>query len=405
MAADFPSTIKEKTQVKFKIGQSGLFAISVTASCKKRHDLRIEIDGRFLREIPPEKNIQKYNVPPAWNGIKLRGLNKTNIFVIKLTTGEHTLKFIPRHQATIKDWNYFQLENPQQIRFKFNQRAKNGNCRPWFTFALVDLPLQSISAQVSVNWHYFDGDDVKLIIDNEPLKNPNSKLWKYWAWHATPRQILKKTKTETKRVEQKLPAGIHYLEFWADKTPTLHQVTLDLGELELEFESTSTKKIPTKDDPGWTGDFSDDTETMILARLIFGEARSQSKETMTAIGWVVKNRVEAKKSYFGDGYHDVITKNDTVHWQFSPMNPEEEDNFPLLTDPLGNAETNKKAWSRAYEIAKNVINNKVQDPTDGATFFHSKNLSQEKFITESAPHAIYLKTMGYFRFYKDPNEN
>jgi len=56
MPKDFPQKITAKTQAKFDISASGLYAISVTARCHRKDDLRIEIDDQFFREIPPEKN-------------------------------------------------------------------------------------------------------------------------------------------------------------------------------------------------------------------------------------------------------------------------------------------------------------------------------------------------------------
>ena len=43
------------------------------------------------------------------------------------------------------------------------------------TFVFVDLPLKSLSADITTRWHFWDGDDVKLIIDNEIQKNNSKK--------------------------------------------------------------------------------------------------------------------------------------------------------------------------------------------------------------------------------------
>ena len=317
MSKDFPKKIMTKTQVKFAIGLSGLYAIKIIARCSKRDDLRVEIDDQFFREIPQEKNIQKYDIPPAWNGTKLKGKSQINIFLLHLEFGEHTLTFIPRGHAQVESYDFWKIVDPTNIELNLKQQAENGNVRPWITISLIHLPLKSIIADVSVDWHLFDGDD-----------------------------------------------------------------------------------------PKWNENFQGDTTTIILARMIFGEARNQSQEAMTGVGWVIKNRVNANKKYFGSNYHEVILKNDGKYWQFSSFIPSDP-NFKILIDPLSNnaEETDKKAWFNSYDIASKIVGDLITDPTEGATFFHSTDLSQEKFTTQSVPGAIFIKRIGDFLFYKDPNES
>ena len=145
---------------------------------------------------------------------------------------------------------------------------------------------------------------------------------------------------------------------------------------------------------------------MILARLIFGEARNQSKETMTGIGWVIKNRLAADKQYFGGSYHEIILKNSKGIYQFSSFNPTNP-NYQILIDPLTESvdALTEKAWFTAYEVASQIINNEEGDPTNGAVYFHSDDLSQEVFTTERVPGAIFTKQIGSFLFYKNPNDS
>jgi len=397
MPKQIPNLVTEDTQEELKTDQFGLYALYITASCQKAHDLRITIDDLEFREIPPDKNIQVYNIPAAWNGNELQGLTKTIIFLIKLDAGTHTLTFLPKNQAHVENWELQQIEDPAQLSFNLDNQAEDGNGRPWYTFVLVDLPFKSLTAQATVDWHLFDGDDVKVVVDNEIALNPTSKRWKNWLWHAVPTQLISGAKTEEKTVTKDLPQDTHYLEIWADKTPILHRVILDLGEFKLQ-------RVPTKENPLWTGDFADDSEVMILARLIFGEARNQSQAAMTGVAWVVKNRLQAKRSYFGSSYHDIITKHNQNSYQFSSFNPEKE-NFPFLTDPLTNRDMKtKQAWATAYTTAQQVINGTSSDPTGGATFFHSQDLSRSYFETVSAPGAVFTTQIGAFLFYLDPND-
>ena len=43
MREDFPQTITAKTKVKFAISESGVYVISITARCKGKNDLRVEM--------------------------------------------------------------------------------------------------------------------------------------------------------------------------------------------------------------------------------------------------------------------------------------------------------------------------------------------------------------------------
>lgn len=405
MADFFPRKVTTSFSHIISINQFGIYAISITARCQgkrflglwKEQNLRLEINGRKFREIPSEKNIQLLNIPPVWNGNNLKGLSKTVIFILPLNVEDYIFEFFADSEAIIEKFEHKVLPNLNNIVFDVESKAEDGDKRPWYTFALIDLPIQSFKADVSTQWHFFDGDDVKLIVDNNIKQNPESKKHHDWLWSSKP-SLFSKPKREEKTWRENLLAGVHYIEFWADKTPTLHRVSFDLGNFQ-------PKRTATAKDPKWTGDFNDDTECMILARLVFGEAKNQTKETMIGVAWTVKNRLLARRRYFGLSYHEIIQKNDGRYYQFSPMNPSEKDNYPLLIDPLKKDEkVTREAWFASYDAAFNVVYEGIIDPTGGATFFHSKDFSQEKFVTKIIPGAVYLKSIGDFLFYQDPNE-
>lgn len=384
MPEDFTQTITSKTQEKFTISESGLYAISITARCDKKDELRIEVDDQFFREIPLEKNIQKFDIPPAWNGTKLKGRSQTNIFLLQLETGEHVITFIPKGTVQVESFDFQHILDTTNIEFNLEQQAENSNGRPWVTVALIDLPLKSIVVETSVDWHLFDGDDVKLIIDNAIEKNSTSLLWKNWLWHATPKQFLSGPKKEQKVVTRDLSKGIHYIELWADKTPTLHNVTLDLGNSESKPEQSKPTTTPTVENPKWTGDFSDDTEQIILARALFGEARNTlvPDEARVAIGWVIKNRVIS--TGWPDTYLGVITK--PKH--FSAFNLG-DDNRPFVEDPIHTGkEVDREAWRKAYDIAENVISGELADPTQGANHYYDDSINTPSWADEQQPTLI-----------------
>lgn len=382
MPKDLPEVLTEKTQISFSVPKSGLYAISVTARCKGKNDLRVQIDERLFREIPPEKNIQKYDIPPAWNGSKLQGLKQTNIFLLRLDEGEHIITFFPEGQAQVEEWTQWRIENPSNIIFSLNQQAENGNGRPWFTFILVDLPLVSITAEMSISWHLFDGDDVKLIVDNEIEHNPDSKLWRNWVWHATPRQIFSGVRKEQKTFSKNLQQGIHYIELWADKTPTLHQVVLNLGKVEPDAEpKPEPQNTPSVDNPQWTKNFADDSDQIILARALFGEARDVlvPDEARIAVSWVIRHRVESSR--WPNTYWEVIT----TPSQFSSFTLGDP-NRAYVENPLHKDSTiDKKAWKHAYEIAEKVINGRLSDPSNGANHYYDDSINAPPWAKDQQP--------------------
>lgn len=383
MPEDFPKQITEKTQEKFAVSELGLYALSITARCKAKNYLRVEIDGRLFREIPPKDNIQKNTVPPAWNGKKLKGRSQTNIFLLQLDKGEHIIAFIPQGQAKVEKYNHWQIEDPIRIEFNLDQQAEDGDKRPWLNFVLVDLPFKSIAAEATVNWHYFDGDDVKLIIDNEIEKNSSSILWRNWLWHATPQQIFKSSKKEQKTVVKNLNSGTHYIEFWADKTPTLHQVVINLGNQELP-------NVTTVDNPKWTDNFNDDSDQMLLARLILGEMEGQQREAKLGAGFTVVNRLKKSRSNWGLSLKEIILKES----QYDAFRNSKT--VGKVKDPLSHV--SKAEWESCYEIAGIVLSEKEIDPTKGATHFYSTatNTGFPWWATED----VYRVKIGITYFYE-----
>lgn len=371
MLEQFPKRITQETSFTFSISQSGIYGITITARCQTDEDLRVEIDNLKLREIPEAQKPQYHNISPSWNGAELKGLTKIVIFILKLNKGEHTLKFTPIKSGVIDEYKIEKILDLQKIQFNLGIQAEDGDRRPWLTFALIDLPLELLSADVSVKWHFLDGDDIKLIVDGQIKQNPKSILHKNWVWTAS---ILKKffgKEREEKTFTENLNPEIHYIEFWADKTPTIHKVELDLGKI-------SSKSIPTADNPKWTGDFNDDTDQMILARAIFGEARSNnySDKARVAVGWSIRNRVD--DSRWADNYHDVITQKD----HYSAFNLS-DDNRPYVENPFWrNNDIDKRAWYNCFEIAGKVISGKVKDPTNGANHYYDSSIPTPYWATQ-----------------------
>ena len=122
--------ITQPYDYKIKVAKTGLATIFVTARCMsgeqigKRggEDLRIEIDDLKLREVPAKDKPQYKDIPPSWNGTKLKELKKTVIFILWLNKGEHAIKFIPYQGAVIEEEPKIEfIQNTSQIDFNFEE--------------------------------------------------------------------------------------------------------------------------------------------------------------------------------------------------------------------------------------------------------------------------------------------
>ena len=291
--------ITQPLSYKFTVSQKGLYSISVTASCKSGkllghwggQDLRVEIDDQRLREAPAKNKPQYKDIPSAWNGTKIKGLSKTVIFVLCLESGEHIIKFIPYRGAIIeKKPEITLIDEKKEIELLTNLQAEDDNCRPWITIALIDLPLNILDISVKCEKRFFDSDDVKIIIDGQIQKNKQASWWAKWAknWYWQGR-FLKGQAKETKFYPQ-LAKGIHYIEFWADRMPVLHKISLELGEIKppeskllkakIVWQKTNLRE-ETNISSKILADLKRDEIVEILKKAIQGEAPFRDKEDYT----------------------------------------------------------------------------------------------------------------------------
>lgn len=374
----FNQTIKENFDYNFKVEQDGLYLIEIIASCKswkqnlikfisffKDDDLTVKINDVEFLKLNGKKGL--FDGEVAWNGNSLKGLFKTNIFAIYLKQDIHTIQFLVDQKPYLKSIQISKIEDLKKIVYipTENNPAQDGNRRQWINIILVNLPLKNLFIKAKADKRKKDDDDIKLIIDCKVQKNTESKSHKYWYWCG---RILKGQDKEFNK-EVNLRQGLHYIELWADRMPFLYRVEIDSAL--KEDETQDNYKTPTVDNPKWTGDFNDDTEQMILARAILGEARDTrlSDKSRIAVGWSIKNRVD-ELTRFGNNYHKVILK----EYQYSAFRQGDK-NRPYIEDPLrDNKPLDKKAWENCYKIADKVIQAEVDDPTNGANHYYDESI-------------------------------
>lgn len=231
----------------FDLLEGGLYALSIKASCNPGwrnkwwkkfaifledtsdlhlddEDLRVEIDG--VKFGKPNGKHGLFNSPAAFSGTSSLGKIKTVVFLINLKKGAHKIDFIPHRSAYLEGVTVEKFEESQKAGFYQNAIAENENYYSWYTFALVNLPLKSISisASADVSSAATDDDDIKVIIDAKVRKNPLSRHKDSFFCGFT-LQGEEHYLTE----ELDLGAGVHYVELLADKTPTLLSVKFDLS--------------------------------------------------------------------------------------------------------------------------------------------------------------------------------
>lgn len=115
-----------------------------------------------------------------------------------------------------------------------------------------------------------------------------------------------------------------------------------------------------------------------LALNIYHEARGESEEGQIAVAHVTLNR--ADHAYFPDSVCDVVWQKKQFSWTFLIQNQEPQ---------------NEDAWQTAQNIALQVMSGKIEDISNGATFYHSKTVNphwtnQMEVSTVIGKHVFYV---------------
>lgn len=391
----FKKIINREFNFEFNITEEGLYLVEISARARSEKqigknesdddDLRVEIDGRkFGQPSDPNRYLDS---PAAFSGGQIYNLKKTVVFVCQFSEGNHFINFIPDREPTLEEVKIYrpEIENGKLVA-ALNWQAEDGDRRDWCTVALIDLPLKETIIELTCQKRKFDRDDVKIIIDGEIKKNLKSGFRKFWYWLGAFSGSEKQINT-FKLDKERRP--VHYIEFWADRMPTLNQAVLDFGENLL-------KRIPTVYDPEWVGDFRSDPEDILLSRLILGEAEGQSQEVKTWIAGSILNRMRAKA--WPDTIQDVILQ----QGQYDPFKPADA-NFHKITDPLEDADSNRRnSWFISYKIASGILSGEIKNPTE-ATHFHGKGVTKEWFMENVVPNGKFLKKIEDTYFYWSRN--
>ncbi|MBI5465060.1 hypothetical protein HY946_00425 [Candidatus Gottesmanbacteria bacterium] len=246
-------TINDQKEFKFE-SFSSLHLIIITARAKNRkqisgsatddEDLIVKIDDKQFSYLSnPQRLVDS---PASFSGGTLHNLSKTVYFLTFLTGQEHTITLVtdkPSKTATLEKLEAYALSFDEVLNLEIKNQAEDGDRRPWLTFVFDGLALKSFSPTLTYRRRRFDSDDVKIIFDGKIYTNVLKTL-KYFFWRFAGFLLPTWSRTETETFIVKTPVGLHYLEFFADRQPTLEKIRLVLGK------GIKPKITPYKNPPG-----------------------------------------------------------------------------------------------------------------------------------------------------------
>lgn len=242
--------VTRKEEVNFSALTVGLYLVEISARARSGkqigqtddEDLRVEIDGRKFSKLD---NPQRYlDSPAAFSGADLKRLKQTVFFIIPLANGPHVVSLVADEAATLEGAKVWQVEPDElsELRIPLNLQAEDGDRRPWLTFILVDLSLESFYLAADLRRRFIDSDDLKVIIDGRTWRNHRSLLHKFWYFVASLRGGERQAETFTVG----LPLGPHYLELHADRRPLLHEISFREIKFTPPAERSQTEIIKDK---------------------------------------------------------------------------------------------------------------------------------------------------------------
>jgi spore germination cell wall hydrolase CwlJ-like protein len=115
-----------------------------------------------------------------------------------------------------------------------------------------------------------------------------------------------------------------------------------------------------------TSDFSRDSERVLLARMIFGEARNCSDAEKRAVAYTAINRAHDGKRWNGESVRESILKAK----QYSCFN-NGDPNLKLLKDPMS---YEPQTFLTCLQIASDVLEGKSADMNRGQTHYHTMSI-------------------------------
>jgi hypothetical protein len=119
-------------------------------------------------------------------------------------------------------------------------------------------------------------------------------------------------------------------------------------------------------DSYWTDDdsFAADSDPILLARMLFGEARGSSREEKIIIAYSAVNRMESGLSYLGGPTLRGVILKSNAYSAFNSGDP----NLERLMDP---EKYSSSAWQECLEVAEQVLQGQHSEYDKGQTHYHT----------------------------------
>jgi len=114
------------------------------------------------------------------------------------------------------------------------------------------------------------------------------------------------------------------------------------------------------------------SDTELMARTIWAEARGQGYAGQVAVANVILNRVNDSLKRFGKGVKGVLLK----RWAFSCFEPADPNFSGLMKD------INILVMVEARLIAQMAIEGLLLDPTDGATHYFNPSIAKPSWMSK-----------------------
>ena len=368
----FNSKVSEPVNFDFEVKNEGFYLIKVVAKAGAWWQQLPVLEGKYWMDEELKVSLDETPIEPYFNGNSLYGTRQFLILFERLSPGNHSLNFKSKGKPLLEAVEVDEMtdagkpvdlisliENKPEdtLLSSFVSRRKN-----WITivslnqtFLYLLMKARAKDGQQLLFWRT-DDEDLQLKLNGEVQKNNESKSHPFWYWCGRASKGVGKI-FECSFTDQD---SIHRIDILADRSPEVDQVLVSFG------------RIPTAADPLWTGSFDGDTEVMLLARLIIGEAEGASEKAKIWVGWTVKNRVLAqRKGEWGLTFHEVILKVN----QYEAFVKKER--LVRMKDPLNTPDEKvKQAWFVSYRVAVGILDGGILDPTQGASNFYSSPILQ-----------------------------